>query len=324
MSTHRLAVTLLVVLTSVALPAFAAATDVAPSAPAAEVTRALEAVRDGTVSGFHLRVASSSTDGFRSMELFEGGSGIWNGTVQIRLTPTVRSAVLGVLLEGGFAGFEARYGGRPETERDAALRVIRQVALDIGDVSKMSVQLADGEQSTALERLAESLLDLVAPLAAVGVTADDLAEGLDKLAAGTLAPEVLSLRLVEMPPADGDEVGSILRVERGAASRQPYAPGRTIGEPAPIELRDEEFGAMVAALRRADPSSLPVNLWSPRHVELEVRVLQHAHTVIARPFSRRSPEGDAAVRARFDELVAALDGLGVEAVVSPDRESPPE
>jgi len=313
MSTHRLAVSLLAALVIMIQPVAASVTGEESSAPAAEVTRALESVRDGTVEGLHLRVVSSSGEGLRSMEIFERGVGIWNGTVQIRLTPAVRSAVLGALLESGFAGFEERYGGRPEPDGDGALRVIRQVALDVGGVSKMSVQLADGEQSAALERLAESLLDLVAPLAATGVTADDMADGLAKLAAGSLAPEVLMLRLVEMP-SGGDEVGSILRVERGAASRQPYAPGRTLGEPEPIELSDGAFGGMVAALRRADPESLPVNLWSPRHVELEVQVLQHGHTVIARPFSRRSPEEDAAVRARFDELVATLDALGVEPV----------
>jgi hypothetical protein len=320
MTTHPPLLTVFLACMVVVAPTGQAGADDPPDTPADTVMRALAAARDGVVDGFRLRVDSSTDDGFRSVQVFDSGAGIWNGRVQIRLTPEVRTAVLDALLASGFAGFEPRYGGKPRPEGEAALRVIRRVVVEVGEVSKSSVQLADGARFEKLELLAESLLDLVAPLAAQGVTADSLADGLDKLAAGVLAPETLTLRFVELPPSDADQVGSILRVEDGAVTRRAYAPGKTLGEAESIDLSDEAFVAMVRAVSSARPASLPVNLWAPSYRELEVQVLQHRHAVIARPFSRLSPDDDAAARERFEELVATLQGLGEEPAVSSGSE----
>ena len=271
---------------------------------------AIAAARDAGPGPFGLRVDSTGAAGHRSLEVFPSGVAIWNGRAQLRLAPAQRSALLEALLAGGFPSLEPSYGGRPGAAPEhAALRVVRRVVLEIGGLSASSVQLAEGEQSPKLERLAEALLDLVAPLAGDGITADDLGDGLAKLAAGVLAPETFTLRFVELPPPGSEAAGSILRLGQGTATRQSYTPGREIGEPVSLKLSDEQLDAVFAALRAAEPSTLPVNLWSDAHLELELAVLEHRRTVVARPFSRLSPEALGEAQQRFEKLVAALQEL---------------
>lgn len=274
------------------------------------LARAIAAARDAGPDPFGLRVDSTGAAGHRSLEVFPRGVAVWNGRAQLRLAPAVRSALLEALLAGDFASLEPSYGGRPGAEPErAALRVVRRVVFEIGGLAASSVQLAEGEQSPKLERLAEALLDLVAPLAQDGITADDLGDGLAKLAAGALAPETFTLRFVELPPPGSEAAGSILRFSQGTATRQSYAPGREIGEPVSLKVSDEKLNALVGALRAADLSTLPVNLWSDAHLELEVALLQHRRTLVARPFSRLSPQTLGEAQQRFEKLVAVLEEL---------------
>jgi hypothetical protein len=293
---------LLATLATVTGPVLAA--DPTPAA----VTQAITAARD-TGTPFHLQVHSTGAHGFRSLDALPSGVAIWKNTLQVSLPPAVRTALLGTLLDGGFPALAPSYGGKPEAE-DAALRVSRRVALELDGLRHSSVQLADGEQSKQLERLAEALLDLVAPLAADGVGAADLPDGLAKVATGTLATQVLRLRFVDLPPAGGASTGSILRLEDGVLSRQEYAPGRAVGEPHPVPLDHEGLEILVAALRAARLEELPVNLWADGQVELEVGVLQHRKTVVARPFSRLDPEARGEAQQRFESLLVALRALG--------------
>lgn len=274
------------------------------------VARAIAAAREAGPGPFGLRVDSTGAAGHRSLELFPSGVAIWNGRAQLRLAPALRGALLEALLAGGFASLEPSYGGRPGAPPErAALRVVRRVVLEIGGLSASSVQLAEGEQSPKLEGLAEALLDLVAPLAKDGITADDLGDGLAKLATGVLAPETFTLRFVELPPRASEAAGSILRLGQGTATFQSYAPGREIGEPVSHELSDKQLAAVVAALRAAELPTLPVNLWSEAHLELELAVLEHRQSLVARPFSRLSPEALGEAQQRFEKLVAALQEL---------------
>jgi hypothetical protein len=271
------------------------------------LARALEAARDVPGGPFHLLVNCAGEQGFRGLEVFPSGVAVWNGRSQVELATAVRVALLETLIRRDFPSLEASYGGREEPgSPTAALRIICRVVLDIDGRHKSSVQLADGEQSPELGALAGELLDLAAPLAADGVVADDLSEGLAKVAAGTLAPETFGLRFVQLPEPGSDGTGSILRAEGGVISLQPYAPGRAIGEPVTLDLEPADFAALASAIRKADPETLPVNLWSETYLEFEVRVLQHRRSIMARPFSRLSGQKGGEPQQRFDRLVEAL------------------
>ena len=271
------------------------------------LVRALEAARDAPAGPFRLRVDCADEEGFRSLEVFPSGVAIWNGRVQVQPAIAVRVALLETLIRRDFSSLEASYGGREGPgSPQGALRIVCRVVVDIDGLHKSSVQLADGEQSPELGALAGELLDQVAPLAAAGVIADDLGDGLAKVEAGTLAPETFALRFVQLPAPGGDGTGSILRIEDGVLSRQPYAPGRAVGEAVTVDLEGSDLAALVAAIRKADPETLPVNLWSEGYLEIEVRVLQHRRTTMARPFSRLEGRQGSEPQQRFDRLVAAL------------------
>jgi hypothetical protein len=160
-----------------------------------------------------------------------------------------------------------------------------------------------------LERLAEALLDLAAPLTEAGTGAADLGDGLSKLAAGALAPETFQLRFVALPPPGSPEAGSILRIAAGTATRQAYAPGLEIGEPVPLALDAERWAELLAVLLAADLPTLPLNLWAEGQLELEVAVLEHRQTVIARPFRRLSPADRGPAQLHFEALAAVLQAF---------------
>ena len=278
------------------------------------LVRALETARDAPGGPFHLLVDCSDEEGFRGLEVFPRGVAVWNGRSQVEFPTAVRVALLETLIRRNFPSLEASYGGREEPgSPKAALRIICRVVLDIDGRHKSSLQFADGKQSPELGALAGELLDLAAPLAATGIVADDLSDGLAKVAAGTLAPETFGLRFVQLPEPGSDGTGSILRVEDSVISRQPYAPGRSVGEAVKVDLEGGDFTALVSAIQKAGPETLPVNLWSEAYLEIGVSVLQHRRSIMARPFSRLSGQEGGEPQQRFDRLVAALREIGFPA-----------
>jgi len=272
------------------------------NADTGELAAALEAASSAKSPRYHLIVHRTDEAGQRSFEVFPSGVAIWNHRAQIALPPTVRASLLEILRERQFAHMAPSYGGKRTPEvREAALRVSCRVALEFDGVEKSSVQLADGEQSAELAALADALLDRLEPLAAKGETADDLDDGLRKLAGGDLAAEVFRLRFVRLPE-DGD--GEILSMRDGLESRKAYSPGRRIGDETVSELNSDRLTAVVKVLLEADVASLPVNLWSAEHVELEVAVFGHRTVVIGRDFSRLASDKESDAGKRFARLVA--------------------
>jgi len=300
------------------LPSFAAAAEVDLDKPdPAAVTAALTGARDEG-SGFHLIAQCLDDRGNRSLESFPRGVAIWNGRAQLTLTAPVRRALLDTLLAGGFADLEPSYGGKPRPQADgdpdmesgeggeAALRVRCRLTFESGGVAKTSIQQAQGEQSPELTGLIAVLLDRVEPLAKEsGIGAADFADGLDKLARGTLAPETFSLRFVRLPQ-NGGEVGDIVFVDRATLTTRRYAPKRELGEPVSDELAADRFAALIEGLRRADLASMPNNLWSEDQLDLEVHVLDREENVLARPFTRLKANQGGEAQQRFDALVGFL------------------
>lgn len=256
--------------------AFAAAQD--------SLAAALAAARADAGIPFDLRVDCTDGDSRRSLAVIGGSVAVWGGERQVQLSGKDRGALIDLLLEADFADFAARYGETPKADKqEAPLRVSCRIYVALQDAEKASIQLLDGEQSERLLGLARRLLDRIEPLAAGGVSAADLDDGLAKLAAGTLASEVLGMRFLALPAAGGSESGTILRIESGRISTQDYAPGKAIGAVHTRKLAECQLRDIVAALRSARFWALPVNLYADQVAEIEVRVLSQHKTVIARP-----------------------------------------
>lgn len=275
------------------------------TADAEALERALIAAREDTATPFALDVACREETRHRSARIFSSGAGAWDRTVQVRIDDAVRNALIDDLLEAGFARFEPRYGGQDKPEKaEAPLRILCRIKAQVDGLEKMSVQAAYGEQSAVFMRLASTLLDRLEPLAADGISAGGLDEALAMLARGELAPETLSLRLVRLPPKTSEAAaGAIVRFDGLRHSRQPYDPGQAIGPVQSIRASPETAARIAAAAATAGFSSLPVNVAGTGYTELELEVLGHARTVIAREFTRAAAGDESA---RFERLVETI------------------
>ena len=257
----------------------------APAAAPETLTAALTAARADSGVPFHLEINCTERDSRRSLEVIRGSVAIWGNDRQVRLSGEDRGALIDLLLKADFAHFAPRYGETPKADKqEAPLRVYCRIHVALQGVEKTSVQVMDGEQSEQLLSLARRLLDRIEPLAADGVMAADLEDGLAKLADGALAPEVLRLRLLSLHESENGRAGSILRIEDGRVSRQPYAPGTAVGKIRAQDLSACQLRAVVAALRDAAFPELPINLHrAGGMVELEVSVLGQRKFVSSRP-----------------------------------------
>lgn len=288
----------------------------APDAQTEAVRRALADAEAG--APYHLVVHCTDEQRTRSLELFPEGAGIWKADTQVRVPENVQRDLVSILQESGFAGFAAKYGGKESQngpavdEASAPLTIRCRVTFASGEVSKTSIQDLYGEQFAGLLDLGAALLDRVEPLAADGVTAESLADGLEKLAEGTLAPQVFELRFVDLPAPGGDGTGFILGAEDGALSRRPYAPGEKIGEARSRQLDPATLERLVTALLEAGFSDLPTNLYAEDQLELNVQVLGHRKAILARPFRGMAAEGAGDAQQRFEKLVETLRATDVD------------
>lgn len=267
---------------------------------------ALEAARADADIPFQLLVDCTDQDRKRSLRVIRGTVAVWGNERQVRLSTDHRNVLIDMLVDADFAGFAPRYGETPKADRqEAPLRVSCRIQVATQGLQKASVQVLDGEQSEQLLGLARRLLDSIEPLAADGVTAANLEDGLAKLAGGTLTPEVLGLRFVTLPETGGRGSGVILRIENGEISKQDYAPGKAIGPVRSRELAQCQLRDVVSALRRAQYWELPINVYADAVIELEVHVLSQRKSVIARPTFNRAPTEK---QTAFADLLTRLTG----------------
>ena len=269
---------------------------------------ALQAAHEDPGTPLSMQVQCTDDKGIRSMTLYPSGVVIWNRKRQARIGSGDRVALLHLLLNADFPSFKDRYGGKPEAEKTGApIMVLCSIDVRAGGVAKSSYQDLNGARSEIFMSLAGSLLDRVEPLAAKGVGATSLADGLAKLASGDLAPEAFTLRLLHMP-ADDSSLGVILEVASGQSSRRDYRPGVKVGEPQSAALTKADFKVLLAAIHSADLLDLPHNLPATDIYQLNLRVLQHEYSVRARPTNQiPSTELDQAL-ARLERFADRLIG----------------
>lgn len=275
-----------------------------PAATPEPLTAALAAARADADIPFNLRVDCIDGDSRRSLQVIRGTVAVWGNERQVRLSTEDRGVLIDLLLDADFAHFASRYGEtRKADKQEAPLRVSCRIHVALQGVEKASVQILDGEQSEQLLGLARRLLDRIETLASRGVTTTSLEDGLMKIAGGTLASEVLGLRLLTLPAGGGS--GTILRIEGGQISRQAYTPGKAVGAVRSRDLARCQLRDVIAALRDARFWELPVNLSADGVTELEVRVLSQRKTVIARSTFDPAPMKK---QTAFADLLARLAG----------------
>ena len=256
-----------------------------------------------------IQVQCTDDKGIRSMRIFPNGVLIWNLDHQARIGREDRTALIDMLLKADFPAFKDHYGGKRISEKAGApIIVLCSIDVQAGGAEKSSYQDANGERSKTFMALAASLLDRVEPLAAGGITAASLAGGLAMLSSGELATEALTLRLLRMP-TDESDLGIIVSVESGQLNRRDYRPGVKVGDLRSSALTQASLETLLTALAQADFPDMPANLPASDVYQLKIRVLQHEHSVRARP-TRQAPSAELdQASARLIQLVKKLISL---------------
>jgi hypothetical protein len=281
-----------------------------PTYAAASLDAALQRGSSDPAIPFQLQVNCIDQKGIRSMQLFSGGATIWNRRTQIMLSARVRSELVETLISHRFSSLDDRYGGSERRKRtEAPAKMTCRIHAEIEGFKKSSVQQAGGEQSAQLAALATALLDQVEKHAVSGVTPDSLQDALEKLDSGQLPPQVLQLRFVHLAEKGGNTTGSIMQIRGGELSHQDYSPGNSVTSQVWNQLDPDHYPGLLAELQSTQLESLPGNLWSQNHVEIEIRVLGHKKVVIAKPFTRLKKGEQETAQQRFDALVRFLKNL---------------
>lgn len=285
-----------------------------------------QAVTEGW-QDFHLQTRCPGPDDLDSLEVFGNGVGVWNMESQIRLPAATIRRMLSTLLAADFAAMPTSFGGkaRPLTESPrmppAGAEIACQISLDLDEVSKTVIQMRKGEQSTELQNLAGSLLDLARPYVDKGVTPNGLEDSLAKVANGELAPELLSLSVHRKPMGGQEGDGWLLVIRLGVVEVRSVSAKSDHEPPHRMELGAEQIRALAAFLNQKGLAAMPVNLWARIYTDLDAGVMRWRKSIQARQFDGMQP-GDLGDRQEaFDALIAELESLRNRAIQ--EGSSPP-
>jgi hypothetical protein len=236
--------------------------------------------------------------------------GIWDGSVQFRLSRAQVLEIVRLLLEAK-VGAMPQPGAKPSAgaARKAPLQMRGDLLVVAGSERTQLQQLTRGEQSEALSRLVTRLLELSEKAAAGGIRASSLQDGLAKVGDGTLAPQTF-LVLVRRQTTAGSEGDSfLLRVEGLRASDRLMPKDRTPPPARELTLTDVYLRKLALAIRAQDPASLAKTTYAPTYTDVTIAVLDHERNVPARPYLDVTPETHGEKQKAFDRLYAMLREL---------------
>lgn len=278
--------------------------------PAGGLAQALDRAARGDWQDLRIDAECQTDDGWRSATVLGNGVAIWNRQRQITLGRERIAALVESFRRHGFAGLRESYGGKgdpaPESPPALAVELICRVRLALDGQVKEVHQLSEGRQSPGLRDLAHEIL-AAAEAGGGGIGAASLTEGLEKIARGELAPEVLSLQILRQSEEPGSqERGWLLRINAGRAEIQPY-PSAEDGEVRTLPLSRGDLTHLAQTLAEARLEEMPANLYAPEYTDLVVEVLNRKRSLQARRFADVTPQTHGEKQARFDRLFAAVE-----------------
>lgn len=262
--------------------------------------------------------------GLYSLTLYGTGVGILNKSKQFEVSPKIMTQAVDVILASGFTSMPARFGideeegevreGIKEKEKDEdnPRRILRMLTVVVGEHSKTVTQDDLGDISEPLGNAVTALVALCKEPAKSVQTVSDLAEGLKRVAAGTLAPETLFVaanapQIRSMAKAKGQ--GWALAVEHGEIMTHTQTLQHGIGQPVRRRLTAKEASSLARMLLEHGVPKLPRNISSPGYCQLTVSVLGHQRSILVRPFAGARPASEPANAAKFSALRKELHAL---------------
>lgn len=280
-------------------------------AAAVDIDRAIDRALENGWDDLHMIVECITDDGWRAAEIFGNGVAIWNQVRQFQLPEAHLRQQLTLIRDSEFESMKELYGGniKKEDAGGSALRVTCRVLLELDGARKQVAQRAKGEQSEALKELAARLLEISHEPAKSGVLAEDLADGLGKLANGELAPVTWRLLINRKPERVSGRDGWLLKVEDDTAVARVFEQDAGYGPAKALKLTAAELNGLFGDLLSHRFTSLPINLYAEDYTDLSVSVLNHRQKVQARQFAGMEPDQHGDKQVRFDRLVEELRQL---------------
>lgn len=247
--------------------------------------------------------------GRTSLQVFGNGVAIWGREKQFSLTETQILALLPLFGKHGFYAMPERPAPKWEKRQPEGPVIMRAVVLTVGDLSKEVLQTDRVPTLQPFEDLVKALFDACEEAAAKAVTPKDLADGLDLIAKGALAPESLILTLSQPPQGGASVEGRVISVANGEVSLQRLSPGKPPSTSPVRRLTPAEARALGALLRDVAWPKMPQNLVRDGYTDLNVMVLRHRHVVQARRFTGKDPATQTKEREKFEKVFAAVEVL---------------
>jgi len=267
--------------------------------------RAIEQMNRGAApSGLRVRVDWVRSGAMTTAEVYGSGAAIYDDRIAARLSDADLRAIVRAIEQSRFAAMPSRFG---EGDSDF-MKMQGRVTVDVDRIGKSVVQIEQGPQSEALAILAAEIITVTERASRGGVTVDNLADALSRLASGAIPPETIRLtvqRRDDRPTPT--ERGFLLRLRGREAVARAFANG--YGPPRRLVLTDAEFAQLASALREADPATLPENLYAPMYTDFRIEILGRSRDLQARTYGGVSPATHGTRQAAFDALIERLHAL---------------
>ena len=246
---------------------------------------------------------------YSSTRVYGSGVGIWRREFQIRLPRTEVRRLLKVLVSNHFGSLPGSFGA-DEGPNEKSLK--GRIVVSVGPVTKLVSQADTGDQSAVLQAIAEEFLRASKKAAAHTVGASSLLNGLEKISAGTLAPEVLRVNVRRRVATVGGE-GWLLRMNGRRVYDELVEKVGLPGSARVLVLSSKDFGALVQVLRDANPATLPQSLYAAQYTDVVVQLLNQFRHIQARQFAGMTAQTNGAKQAAFDRALDALTALHARA-----------
>ncbi len=244
-------------------------------------------------------------EGISSLLVFGDGVAVLNGRRQFRVADETLVTILDLLIARGVAAWPEE---SPLPEGNA-LEIHRRLLVSIDQVSHLVIERNKRPPRPPLQELLRDIALLVQPAAAEGVEVSSLEEGLRLIAAGVLAPQVLTVNALApgLPGAAGGATdGWQLTLQRGVLQASAYRLPEGV-RPASRRTAPAEAAGLAQLLLEAGAARLPRQVHLEEGLfQLHIEVLGQRLAVQARRFAGKGATQGLEAR---DALLAVRDQL---------------